>query len=114
MNSWEDPNSSMTMVRCMSHALCHPSPSQRSSPVIVLIRRRLHIQREDDLYIRPASLASMGASPAGIRLSVWMAVFTGITTAVIALRIWAVHLTRRSLQLSDYLVIVAYVCVEGN
>lgn len=52
----------------------------------------------------------MTVSPAGIRLSVWMAVFTGITTAVIALRIWAVHLTRKSLQLSDYLVIVAYVC----
>lgn len=39
-----------------------------------------------------------------------MAVFTGITTAVIVLRIWAIHLTRKSLQLSDYLVIAAYVC----
>ena len=56
----------------------------------------------------------MGASPAGIRLSVWMAVFTSITTAVIVLRIRAVHLTRKSLQLSDYLVIVAYVGVEGD
>ena len=54
----------------------------------------------------------MTVSPAGIRLSVWMAVFTGITTAVIALRIWAVRLTRKSLQLSDYLVIVAYVCSQ--
>lgn len=54
----------------------------------------------------------MTVSPAGVRLSVWMAVFTGITTAVIALRIWAVRLTRKSLQLSDYLVIVAYVCSQ--
>ena len=38
-----------------------------------------------------------------------MAVFTGLTTAVIALRIWAIHLTRKSVQLSDYLVFVAYV-----
>lgn len=51
----------------------------------------------------------MGVSPAGVRLSIWMAVFTGLTTAVIALRVWAIHLTRRSLQLSDYLVFVAYV-----
>lgn len=57
----------------------------------------------------PAPIANMTVSPAGVRLSIWMAVFTGITTAVIALRIWAVHLTRKSLQLSDYLVIVAYV-----
>lgn len=54
----------------------------------------------------------MTVSPAGIRLSIWMAVFTGVTTVVIALRIWAVHLTRKSLQLSDYLVIVAYVCFQ--
>lgn len=53
----------------------------------------------------------MAVSPAGVRLSIWMAVFTGITTAVIALRIWALHLTRKSLQLHDYLVIVAYVCL---
>lgn len=51
----------------------------------------------------------MGVSPAGVRLSIWMAVFTGLTTAVIALRIWAIHLTRKSVQLSDYLVFVAYV-----
>lgn len=41
-----------------------------------------------------------------------MAVFTGLTTAVIALRVWAIHLTRRSLQLSDYLVFVAYVSLH--
>lgn len=51
----------------------------------------------------------MAVSPAGVRLSVWMAVFTVITTAVIILRVWAVHLTRKSLQLYDYLVILAYV-----
>lgn len=52
----------------------------------------------------------MTVSPAGIRLSIWMAVFTCLTTAVILLRVWAVRLTRKSLQLSDYLVILAYVC----
>jgi hypothetical protein len=38
-----------------------------------------------------------------------MAVFTGVTTAVVALRIWAIHLTRKGYQLSDYLLFVAYV-----
>jgi len=54
----------------------------------------------------------MAVSQAGVRLSIWMAVFTGLTTAVIVLRIWALHLTRKSLQLSDYLVFVAYVRVH--
>lgn len=38
-----------------------------------------------------------------------MAVFTILTTAVIAMRVWAIHLTRKSLHLSDYLLFVAYV-----
>ncbi|KAJ5669799.1 hypothetical protein N7462_010869 [Penicillium macrosclerotiorum] len=51
----------------------------------------------------------MAASPAGIRLSIWMAVFTLLTSAVIALRIWAIHITRKSLQLHDYFVIIAHI-----
>ncbi|KAJ5125656.1 hypothetical protein N7526_007833 [Penicillium atrosanguineum] len=51
----------------------------------------------------------MAVSQAGVRLSIWMAVFTSLTTAVIALRIWAIHLTRKSHQLSDYLLFVAYI-----
>ncbi|KAJ6126975.1 hypothetical protein N7523_002587 [Penicillium sp. IBT 18751x] len=51
----------------------------------------------------------MAVSQAGVRLSIWMAVFTSLTTAVIALRAWAIHLTRKSLQLSDYLLFVAYI-----
>lgn len=51
----------------------------------------------------------MAVSPNGVQLSIWMAVFTFITSVVIALRIWAIHLTRKSLQLHDYFVIVAHV-----
>ncbi|KAJ5090126.1 hypothetical protein N7532_008810 [Penicillium argentinense] len=51
----------------------------------------------------------MAISPAGVRLSIWMAVFTLVTTGVIAMRVWALHLTRKSLHLADYLVIVAYI-----
>lgn len=51
----------------------------------------------------------MAVSPNGVQLSIWMAVFTFITSVVIALRIWAIHLTHKSLQLHDYFVIVAHV-----
>ncbi|KAJ5627007.1 hypothetical protein N7528_004434 [Penicillium herquei] len=51
----------------------------------------------------------MKVSPAGVRLSIWMAMFTFLTTAIIGLRIWAIYLTRRSFQAHDYLVIIAYV-----
>lgn len=51
----------------------------------------------------------MAVSPDGVQLSIWMAVFTFITSVVIALRIWAIRLTRKSLQLHDYFVIVAHV-----
>ncbi|KAJ5716011.1 uncharacterized protein N7483_013192 [Penicillium malachiteum] len=50
----------------------------------------------------------MVAGRLGIKLAVWMAVFTGITTAVLGLRMWAIKFIRRGLQLSDYLMIVAY------
>ncbi|KAJ5720409.1 uncharacterized protein N7483_008343 [Penicillium malachiteum] len=46
----------------------------------------------------------MKVSPAGVRLSIWMAMFTFLTTAIIGLRIWAIYLTRRSFQVHDYLV----------
>lgn len=51
----------------------------------------------------------MAVSPNGIQLSIWMAVFTFLTSVVIALRIWAIRLTRKSLQLHDYFVIIAHV-----
>lgn len=53
----------------------------------------------------------MAVSPNGVQLSIWMAVFTFLTSVVIALRIWAIHLTRKSLQLHDYFVITAHVRV---
>jgi hypothetical protein len=53
----------------------------------------------------------MAVSPNGVQLSIWMAVFTFLTSVVIALRIWAIHLTRKSLQLHDYFVIIAHVCI---
>lgn len=51
----------------------------------------------------------MKISSNGVQLSIWMAVFTFITSVVIALRLWALHLTRKRLQLHDYFVIVAHV-----
>lgn len=53
----------------------------------------------------------MAVSPNGVQLSIWMAVFTFLASVVIALRIWAIHLTRKSLQLHDYFVITAHVRV---
>ncbi|KAJ5495922.1 hypothetical protein N7539_001038 [Penicillium diatomitis] len=50
----------------------------------------------------------MAVSPNGVQLSIWMAVFTFITNVVIGLRLWALHLTRKRLQLSDYFVIIAH------
>lgn len=55
----------------------------------------------------------MAVSPNGVQLSIWMAVFTFLTSVVIALRIWAIHLTRKSLQLHDYFVIIAHVCIRA-
>lgn len=54
----------------------------------------------------------MAVSPNGVQLSIWMAVFTFLTSVVIALRVWAIHLTRKSLQLHDYFVIIAHVCIK--
>ena len=55
----------------------------------------------------------MAVSPNGVQLSIWMAVFTFLTSVVIALRIWAIHLTRKNLQLHDYFVIVAHVSIRA-
>ncbi|KAJ5899380.1 hypothetical protein N7495_004124 [Penicillium taxi] len=51
----------------------------------------------------------MGVSPQGIKMSIWLAVFTCLTSAIVGLRIWAIHLTRKRFQLHDYLVITAYI-----
>ncbi|KAE8395529.1 hypothetical protein BDV23DRAFT_194223 [Aspergillus alliaceus] len=50
----------------------------------------------------------MGATSSGIRLAIWMGVFTSLTTIVIGLRLWSIHMTGRGLHSHDYLVIVAY------
>ncbi|EAW15345.1 uncharacterized protein ACLA_060120 [Aspergillus clavatus NRRL 1] len=51
----------------------------------------------------------MAASLSGMSLAIWMIVFTGVTTLVMALRLWAIHITRKGFQLSDYAILVAYV-----
>jgi hypothetical protein len=51
----------------------------------------------------------MAFSPAGIKLMIWIIVFTAVTTVVIGLRLWAVQIKKRSLRADDYLVFVAYV-----
>lgn len=53
----------------------------------------------------------MGISPHGVLLMVFTIVFTVITTLVIALRLWALYLSKNGLKLHDYLVLLAYVCI---
>lgn len=55
----------------------------------------------------------MGVSPHGAQLLIWTIVFTVVITLVAALRLWAVHLTKKGLKLQDYLVLVAYVCISS-
>ncbi|PWY96631.1 hypothetical protein BO94DRAFT_580460 [Aspergillus sclerotioniger CBS 115572] len=58
----------------------------------------------------------VGLSANGIKLLIWIVVFTVLTTLVLALRFWAIRLKRRSLKLHDYLVLLAYIstcCMAG-
>ena len=94
------------------YAVYHTRKTQRgswhvsSSRVIeVIIKQLENVESSFSSF----TSANMAISSAGIRLSIWIAVFTCLTTVVIGLRVWAIHLTRKAFQLHDYLVITAYV-----
>ncbi|PYI01928.1 hypothetical protein BO78DRAFT_326440 [Aspergillus sclerotiicarbonarius CBS 121057] len=45
----------------------------------------------------------------GIKLLIWMVVFTVLVTLVLGLRLWAIRVKRRSFKLHDYLIFLAYI-----
>ncbi|PWY84976.1 hypothetical protein BO70DRAFT_428556 [Aspergillus heteromorphus CBS 117.55] len=47
-------------------------------------------------------------SPGGLKLMIWMIVFTVLTTVVLGLRLWAIRVKRRAFKLHDYLILLAY------
>ncbi|KAB8269089.1 hypothetical protein BDV30DRAFT_230090 [Aspergillus minisclerotigenes] len=58
----------------------------------------------------------MGVSPGGAKLLIWTIVFAIVTTIVIGLRVWAIHIKGKSLQAHDYFAFIAYAsicCREG-
>lgn len=51
----------------------------------------------------------MLVSAQGIRLTIWMSVFTVIITFFMAARIWAIRVAKRDYRADDHMIIVAYV-----
>ncbi|RAL06173.1 uncharacterized protein BO80DRAFT_460417 [Aspergillus ibericus CBS 121593] len=52
----------------------------------------------------------------GIKLLIWMVVFTVLITLILGLRLWAIRVKRRSFKLHDYLILLAYIstcCMAG-